>query len=124
MEGGYKLDNTIWVMSSAFPGRTLQEVIERTREIGAQGIEVCVFRQGGTRNDHIATHLEYEDFGPEQAQGVIDLFNGNGLRLSVGAYDNLICGDAETRVPNQDHILRLIANLLNNKTFLAALYCY
>lgn len=101
-------NNPIWVMSSAFPGRPLSEVIERTREIGAQGIEACVFRHGGTRSDHIATHMDYEDFGLDQAKRTIDAFNLAGLRFSIGAYENLIGGDPDARVANQDHLLRLI----------------
>ena len=59
-------------------------------------MEVCVFRRDGTRTDHVATHLDYEKFGPEQAR-LIDTFNGEGLRFSVGAYDNLIGGDPGQR---------------------------
>jgi len=102
------LNNPVWVMSSAFPGRPLSEVIARTKEIGAQGIEVCVFRHGGTRDDHIATHMNYENFGPEEAKRTIELFNGAGLRFSIGAYENLIGGDEKARVENQNHLLRLI----------------
>ena len=95
-------------MSSAFPGLSLAEVIEKTIEAGAQGVEVCVFRQGGTRSDHIATHMEYEDFGPAQAKQIIDTFNKAGLKLSIGAYENLIGGDEAAKTANQNHLLRLI----------------
>lgn len=101
-------NNPIWIMSSAFPGRPLEEVIQRTREMGAQGVEVCVFRQGGTRSDHIATHMEYESFGPGEARQTIEMFNEAGLRFSIGAYENLIGGEAPVRKANQNHLLRLI----------------
>ncbi len=101
-------NNPIWVMSSAFPGLSLSDVIERAKEIGAQGIEVCVFRQGGTRSDHIATHMEYENFGPEQAKEILASFNKAGLGLSIGAYENLIGGDPDARKANQNHLLHLI----------------
>jgi sugar phosphate isomerase/epimerase len=102
------MNNPIWVMTSALKSLTLGEVIARTREINAQGMELCVFRRDGTRRDHVATHLDYESFGPDDAKRVIDQCEAEGLRLSVGAYDNLIGGDPGERVNNQNHILRLI----------------
>ena len=102
------LNNPVWVMSSAFPGRALADVIERTQKIGAQGIEVCVFRHGGTRDDHIATHMDYEPFTPDDARRTIAQFNDAGLKFSIGAYENLIGGEEGARKANQDHLLRLI----------------
>ncbi len=102
------MNNPIWVMTSAFKSLTLDQIISRTREISAQGLEICVFRRDGTRKDHVATHLDYESFGPGDAERLIDRCNGEGLRFSVGAYDNLIGGDPDERVRNQNHILRLI----------------
>ncbi|HNS00686.1 MAG TPA: sugar phosphate isomerase/epimerase [Planctomycetota bacterium] len=101
-------NNPIWVMSSAFPGRPLAEVMRLAKEIGAQGVEVCVFRQGGTRQDHIATHMEYEGFTLEAAKRAVGEFNRMGLRFSLGAYENLIGGDPDARRANQDHLLKLI----------------
>ena len=95
-------------MTSAFKALSLEEIIGRTREINAQGMEICVFRRDGSRKDHVATHLDYEEFGPEDARRVIDLCNREGLRFSVGAYDNLIGGDPAERPKNQNHILKLI----------------
>jgi sugar phosphate isomerase/epimerase len=100
------MNNQIWVMSSAFPGKDIPFVIQKTKDIGAQGIEACVFRQGGTRSDHIATTIEYEGFGPDQAKEVIDQVNAAQLRLSIGAYENLIGG--EQKVANQNHLLSLV----------------
>jgi sugar phosphate isomerase/epimerase len=101
-------NNPIWVMSSAFPGRSFEQVIERTREVGAQGIEACVIRHRGTRSDHIATHLDFEKFGPEEARRTVDAVHAAGLRLSIGAYENLIGVEEKARAANQDHLLRLI----------------
>lgn len=95
-------------MTSAFRPLGFDQIIRITKEIGAQGMELCVFRRDGTRKDHVATHLDYEDFGLEQAKRLIDLCQREGLRFSVGAYENLIGGDPEQRVRNQDHLLRLI----------------
>ena len=102
------MNNPIWVMTSAFRPLGFDQIIRITKEIGAQGMELCVFRRDGTRKDHVATHLAYEDFGLEQAKRLIDLCRREGLRFSVGAYENLIGGDPEQRVRNQDHLLRLI----------------
>jgi sugar phosphate isomerase/epimerase len=102
------MNNPIWVMTSAFKSLTLPQIIERTREIQAQGMELCVFRRDGSRKDHVATHLDYESFGPADAQRLLDTCQQSGLRFSLGAYDNLIGGDPADRVRNQDHILRLI----------------
>ncbi len=102
------MNNPIWLMSSAVRNLNLQQIIEKTKTLHMQGIEVLVFRRDGTRKDHVACHLDYEEFGPEDAKKVIELFNSNELRLSLGAYDNLIGGDPGEQVQNQNHILRLI----------------
>lgn len=102
------MNNPIWIMTSAFDQLSLDEAMEKAQEIGVQGLDVCVFRKDGTRNDFVATHLDYQNFGPEDARRLLDKFNRAGLRLSLGAFDNLIGGDPEQRIKNQDHLLRLI----------------
>lgn len=102
------MNNPIWIMTSAFKALTLPQIIEKTRTINAQGMELCVFRRDGTRRDHVATHLDYEQFGPDDARRLIDTCNQAGLRFSVGAYENLIGGDPAERLDNQNHLLRLI----------------
>lgn len=101
-------NNPIWVMSSAFDQLNLDQLIEKTMEVGAQGIDLCVFRKDGTRQDHTATHLEYENFGEEEARRLIDRFNEARLGLSLGAFENMIGGPEAERVKNQNHLLRLI----------------
>jgi sugar phosphate isomerase/epimerase len=102
------MNNPIWIMTSAFKPLKLDQIIRVTKEIGAQGMELCVFRREGARTDHVATHLEYDEFGPDQARRLIATCNQEGLRFSVGAYENLIGGDPVQRVRNQDHLLKLI----------------
>lgn len=95
-------------MSSAFDSLNLHELIEATKTIGAQGIDLCVFRRDGSRQDHTATHLDYENFGVEQAHRLLDQFNQAGLGLSLGAFENMIGGDPTHRIQNQNHLLKLI----------------
>ena len=95
-------------MTSAFPGETFEQVLQRAKSVGAQGLELCVFRRGSDRKDHTATHLDYETFDLEAAKRVVARCNETGLRVSVGAYDNLIGGKPENQVVNQNHILKLI----------------
>ncbi|MBO5643076.1 MAG: sugar phosphate isomerase/epimerase [Kiritimatiellae bacterium] len=96
-------------MTSAFSSdRTFADVIKRAQDAGAQGLEVCVFRRDTDRADHIATHLDYDNFTLDDAKKVIDLCNETGMRISVGAYDNLIGGDPANQIKNQNHILKLI----------------
>ena len=95
-------------MSSAFDKLTLPELVDTALEIGAQGIDLCVFRRDGTRQDHTATHLDYENFTSETAKAVIGRFNMANLRLSLGAFENMIGGDPQERVKNQNHLLKLI----------------
>ena len=102
------MNNPIWLMTSAFPGQSFDQVIARAKSVGAQGLELCVFRRDGTRKDHTATHLDYETFDLDAAKKVVAACNKEGLRVSVGAYDNLIGGDPAQRVNNQNHILKLI----------------
>ncbi len=99
-------NNPIWLMTSAFPDDDFDGVVKRALEVGAQGLELCVFRRDTDRADHIATHLDYKDFTPEKAKYVIDTCNAKGLRVSVGAYDNLIGGNFQE--VNQNHILNLV----------------
>ena len=100
--------NPIWIMTSAFDQLNLDQTIQKAIEIGVQGLDLCVFRKDGTRDDFVATHLDYENFGPEEAKLLIEKFNAAELRLSIGAFENLIGGDPIHRVKNQNHLLRLI----------------
>lgn len=113
-----KYNNPMWVMSSAFDQLSLNELISATLEIGGQGIDLCVFRRDGSRKDHTATHLEYEQFSPDDAVRILDTFNTAGLKLSLGAFENMIGGDPADRVKNQNHLLKLIrmAYLLGGNT--------
>src|SRR5215218_8048073 len=91
-------NNPIWVMSSAFDQLSLPALIEKTQAIGAQGIDLCVFRRDGTRQDHVATHLAYEHFTLDDARRTLQTFQQAGLKLSLGAFENLIGGElAEQR---------------------------
>ena len=102
-------NNPIWLMTSAFASdKTFEDVVARAKSVGAQGLELCVFRRDTDRTDHVATHLEYDAFTPERAAKVIEICNRENLRISVGSYDNLIGGDPAQRVNNQNHILKLI----------------
>ena len=101
-------NNPIWLMTSAFPGESFEQVLARAQSVGAQGLELCVFRRDSDRKDHTATHLDYETFDLEAAKKVVRRCNETGLRVSVGAYDNLIGGKAENQVVNQNHILKLV----------------
>jgi sugar phosphate isomerase/epimerase len=102
------LNNPIWIMSSAFDKLPLSALIEKAQTIGVQGIDLCVFRRDGTRQDHVATHLDYENFHLDDARRTLDTFNEAGLKLSLGAFENLIGGPEAERRKNQDHLLRLI----------------
>lgn len=102
------MNNPIWTMTSAFPQLTFKQVVKKVREIGAQGMELCVFRRDGTRQDHVATHLDYENFTRDDAQKLLDFLGKEKLRISLGAYDNMIGGDPANRLANQNHILKLI----------------
>ncbi len=102
------LNNPIWVMSSAFDKLNIEELITTTKSLGAQGIDLCVFPKDGSRKDHVATHLEYENFDSENAKRLIDQFNEAELKLSLGAFENMIGGYEKQRIKNQNHLLRLI----------------
>jgi sugar phosphate isomerase/epimerase len=102
------MNNPIWIMTSAFDQLSLDEVITKAGEIGVQGLDLCVFRKDGTRDDFVATHLDYDNFTPETAKEILEKFNRANLKLSLGAFDNLIGGDPAQRRKNQDHLLKLI----------------
>ncbi len=102
------MNNQIWLMTSAFKPYKLEEIIPKAKSIGVQGLEICVFPRDGLRSDHVATHLDYDNFGPNEAKKLLDLFNQEGLRFSIGSYENLIGGDPGSRLRNQNHLLKLI----------------
>ncbi len=102
------MNNPVWLMTSAFAKLKLDRILKIAREVGAQGLEILVFRRDTDRGDHVATHVDYEAFGPDQAKRLIATCNRAGIRFSLGSYDNLIGGDPAERVRNQNHILRLI----------------
>ncbi|MDL2265596.1 sugar phosphate isomerase/epimerase [Parabacteroides sp. OttesenSCG-928-G21] len=102
------MNNQIWLMTSAFKSYSLDEIIVKAKEIKVQGLEICVFPNDGTRTDFVATHLDYDHFGPDQAKRLLEQFNREKLSFSIGAYENLIGGDPVERVKNQNHLLKLI----------------
>jgi len=102
------MNNPVWLMSSAWPGKNLEELMTGAVKSGVQGLELCVFRRDGMRKDHVATHLDYENFNSEEAKKIIDRFNTSGLNFSIGAYENLLGGDEKERLLNQNHLLKLI----------------
>lgn len=102
------IQNPIWLMSSAYDQLSQDELITTAKKAGSQGIDLCAFRRDGTRQDHTATHLDYESFGPEEAKRTLDTFNTHALRLSLGAFENMIGGDEAERIKNQNHLLKLI----------------
>ena len=96
------------MMTSAFKPVGLEQIVEKAKETGVQGLELCVFPQVSSRSDHVATHLDYENFGADQAKRLLEWFGRERLRFSVGSYVNLIGGDPAERVSNQNHLLKLI----------------
>lgn len=101
-------NNPIWIMSSAFDRLNQEELLQVSKDLGAQGVDLCVFRREGSRQDHTATHLDYESFNAREASLLIDRFNRYGLELSLGAFENMIGGDPREQVENQNHLLKLI----------------
>jgi sugar phosphate isomerase/epimerase len=102
------MNNPIWMMTSAFPDLKLEEIVDKACETNIQGLDICVFRRDGSRQDHVATHIDYEAFDPAGAQKFLDYFESKRMRFSIGAYENLIGGEPEQRIPNQNHLLYLI----------------
>ncbi|MCF7915626.1 MAG: sugar phosphate isomerase/epimerase [Spirochaetaceae bacterium] len=102
------MNNPVWMMSSALPQWSLEQLMTSATRMGMQGLELCVFRSDGTRSDHVATHLPYEDFTSEQGKRIVETFQSKGLRFSIGAFENLIGGDEAERLKNQNHLLKLI----------------
>lgn len=95
-------------MSSAYDRLNQEQLVAKAVDLGMQGIDLCVFRTDSDRTDHTATHLAYQSFNADDAAQLIDLFNQNQLRLSLGAFDNMIGGEVSERIKNQNHLLRLI----------------
>jgi len=102
------MNNQIWMITTAFKSLNLKQIVDKAKEAGMQGLELCVFPSDGSRKDHVATHLDYDNFGPDQAKYILEWFGREGLRFSIGSYENLIGGDPNNRVVSQNHLLKLI----------------
>ncbi len=102
------MNNMIWFMSSAFPQYTLDQLINFATSSGLQGIELCMFRDGGSRSDHIATHVDAEGFSDDDAKKLVDKFEESNLKFSLGFYENMIGGDGNVRKGNVEHLLKVI----------------
>src|SRR5690606_12404726 len=102
------MNNPIWIMTSAFDQLGLDDVITKAGEIGVQGLDLCVFRKDGTRNDFVATHLDYDNFTADTAKEILEKFNQANLKLSLGACDNLIGGDPAQISKNTAHLMKLM----------------
>lgn len=102
------MNNQIWMMTSAFKSLELGKIVEKAKEADVQGLELCVFSNEGSRKDHVATHLDYENFTSDCAKRLLEWFGSEGLRFSVGSYENLIGGNTADRELNQNHLLKLI----------------
>ncbi len=103
-----QIQNPIWLMSSAYDKLNQSELLETAAGLGAQGIDLCVFRKDGSREDHTATHLDYDGFTPDDAKRTLEAFNSKDLKLSLGAFENMIGGEETERLKNQNHLLKLI----------------
>jgi len=103
-----KTNYPIWIMSSAYDGLSTESVLEKAKGFGAQGVDLCVFRNDGERTDHVATHLDYEGFSLNDAKKLVEQANERGLKIAIGAFENLIGGEPLERERNQDHLLKLI----------------
>ena len=89
-------NNPIWLMTSAFASDPdFESVVARAKNVGAQGLELCVFRRDTDRQDHIATHLDYDNFTPERAKKVIEICNREGLRIMREGIPCERCGRSE-----------------------------
>lgn len=102
------MNNPIWLMTSAYPRLDFDGVVNKALKAGAQGLELCVFRRDGSRKDHVATHLDYENFTREDACRVLEVCAEKKIRVSVGAYENLLSEDETEAIANRNHLLRLI----------------
>jgi sugar phosphate isomerase/epimerase len=103
------------LMSSAFPGKKAGEVIDVTADLGMQGVEFVSIRQGGVRQDHIATHLELDQFARVDAQQLIDKANSRRVVIETsGTYANTLGGTPEEQRAEWNQILlngRAVASL-------------
>jgi sugar phosphate isomerase/epimerase len=103
-----KTIHPLWLMSSAYPHFDTQTLICHTQHLGLQGLQFCVFRKDGLRQDHVATHLPYEAFDLSMAKRLLDDLRQAGLAMSLGAFENVIGGDPVQQRANQNHLLKLI----------------
>ena len=85
-------NNPIWLMTSAFASDPdFESVVARAKQVGAQGLELCVFRRDTDRQDHIATHLDYDNFTPERAKKVIDICNKEAYITLLSSFFIKLC---------------------------------
>jgi len=86
--------------TACLPRQDLRSITARAAGTGFAALEVAAWPTGQSRG-HIASHLDVEGLGPDQAAAVRALFAEHKLTLSaVSYYDNNLH-------PNQDHRARI-----------------
>lgn len=74
--------------TACLPCQDLRSIAAWAAPAGFSALEVAAWPVGQSR-DHIASHLDVQDFGPDQAATVLALFAEHELTLSaVSYYDN------------------------------------
>ncbi|MGH3839659.1 MAG: sugar phosphate isomerase/epimerase family protein, partial [Pseudonocardiaceae bacterium] len=95
--------------TACLPCQDLRSIAAWAAHTGFSALEVAAWPTGQSR-DHIASHLDVQDFGPDQAAAVLALSAEHELTLSaVSYYDNNLHPDQDQRAHIHQHLRACIS---------------
>lgn len=96
-------------LTACLPCQDLRSIAAWAVHAGFSALEVAAWPADQSR-DHIASHLDVQDFGPGQAAAVLALFAEHELTLSaVSYYDNNLHPDQDQRAHIHQHLRACIS---------------
>lgn len=97
-------------VSAILPDLSLREVFETAKQNGYDCVELMCWPQGKAERRYAGvTHVEVEDFTPNDANQINDLASEFGVSISgLGYYPNPLCPDVEEAGRYVDHIRKVV----------------
>jgi sugar phosphate isomerase/epimerase len=102
---------TLGFVSAILPDLSLEEVALFAAEEGFDGVELMCWPPGKAERRYAGvTHVDVTDFGPAQADRVIEVMSSAGVSVSaLGYYPNPLAADRDEAQVYIEHLRRVIA---------------
>lgn len=97
-----------WIVSSAYRTQPIDSLLGTVASLGLHGVELCLHRKDNKLDGKTDSPLDYDHFGPDQANALIGKLNRLNLHISLSAYHRILGAPADEKQRNIDHLLKLI----------------